>query len=103
MKARLLLEDLWREGLEWDEEIGKTLKDRWLAWLSGARKMLYPPPPNFGLGKTLYLLKILPLEQRRLFDLRAVIALIYGNRDPLKHAVCSVPNLRLLGSFGSHE
>ena len=27
--------------------------------------------------------KILPLEQRRLFDLRAVIALIYGNGDVL--------------------
>ena len=39
MKAKLLLQELCRRKLEWDEEINQTEKKQWLRWLSDLSKL----------------------------------------------------------------
>ena len=37
--AKLLLQELWRLGCQWDEEIAELLKKSWERWLAGAQKV----------------------------------------------------------------
>ena len=39
IKAKILLQELWRCGYGWDEIIGEKAKAYWEAWLSGAKKL----------------------------------------------------------------
>ena len=39
LKAKILLQELWREGLDWDEEISDEHKQYWEKWIAGAKKV----------------------------------------------------------------
>ena len=35
IKAKILLQRLWEEGLHWDEHVPENLRDDWMQWISG--------------------------------------------------------------------
>ena len=58
MKAKLLLQELCRKKLQWDEEISKLEKKQWLRWLNNLSKLKEVKverclkPGDFGVIKT---------------------------------------------------
>ena len=55
LEAKLILKQLWKISLDWDEEIPSNLNNRWLKWLQTfkkLRKLNYPDGMDFHL-KTL--------------------------------------------------
>ena len=55
LEAKLILKQLWKIYLDWDEEIPSNLNNRWLKWLQTfkkLRKLNYPDGMDFHL-KTL--------------------------------------------------
>ena len=39
VRAKILLQDIWRSSLNWDEEISQALFKRWKIWLQGLQQI----------------------------------------------------------------
>lgn len=39
IKGKILLQDIWRSGIDWDDIIGESLQEKWLVWLREVKQI----------------------------------------------------------------
>lgn len=39
IKGKILLQDIWRSGIDWDDSIGDSLREKWLIWLREVKQI----------------------------------------------------------------